>query len=595
VLLAAGGGLLLRQGAYAACAPALYFIAVVISAAAFGVWCGLLAALSATLLVNFASSGPLLHLALGRRDLANLVVFVCGAWGAGLYVDEARRERAALARLMRPPAVASRAVLRLIELAFFTWAPLGEAVRVLAAILLSAASFGIGLIVTASGGALSVDMIYLAGTVVAAVILGARYALITAILNVLAYDFLVLVPRGSLGWANPSAGLSLIVFLAIGWQIGRFAERVRYERQAVRSLFDAGSSFSGAADEPDLRQLIAEAVSRLNGGRYVQVRDETGEVTAEAGPRPSAGLPRVSSGAAIELSDAQWRSRALECQARPLGRVAWLSAGNDPDRPVEPTIRALLDLGGAAIARARISRDNARLEAAAQAEELRRALLASISHDFRTPLAGILGAATSLVDLYEKYDDAVRRDLLLNIREQAYRLSRYVENLLAMSRVESQTLQAKLRPMLLEPFVFETWESIADGLHVARPELAVPGDIWVMADPVLLRQALANVLENAVKYTPPGCRVQVTGRRAKGKIQLSVSDFGPGAPDEDLDQLFNPFFRAKNSKAGGVGLGLFVTRSFVEAMGGTIKARRRAGAATGMIFEFSLAAAGGAA
>jgi two-component system sensor histidine kinase KdpD len=255
---------------------------------------------------------------------------------------------------------------------------------------------------------------------------------------------------------------------------------------------------------------------------------------------------------------------------------------------VEQTVGALLDLGGVAIARARISRENARLEAVAQAEELRRALLASVSHDFRTPLAGILGSATSLVDLYDKYDETVRRDLLLNIREQAYRLSRYVENLLGMSRVESQTLQAKLRPVPLEAFVFETWESIADGMRAGRPELVVPDEIWAMADPVLLRQALANVLENAVKYTPPGRRVQVAGRRADGRAILAVSDFGPGALGEDLEQLFNPFFQARNSRAGGVGLGLFVARSFMEAMGGSISAKRRDGPETGMIFELSL-------
>jgi two-component system sensor histidine kinase KdpD len=140
----------------------------------------------------------------------------------------------------------------------------------------------------------------------------------------------------------------------------------------------------------------------------------------------------------------------------------------------------------------------------------------------------------------------------------------------------------------LEAFVFETWESIADGLQAGRPEVAVPEEIWVMADPVLLRQALTNVLENAVKYTPPGRRVQVDARRADGLATLAVSDFGPGVPGEDLEQLFKPFFQAHNGKAGGVGLGLFVSRSFMEAMGGSIEATRRNGPETGMIFEFSL-------
>jgi two-component system sensor histidine kinase KdpD len=570
---------------------ALYFVAVVLSAAAFGLWHGLLAAGLSTIAFDVVSEGPSFSAALGsKQDLVNAVAFICGAWVAGLYIDEARRERDALARLTRVPdeASSSRALMRLIEVAFFTWPPLAETLRLLAAVFLSLASVGIGSIVSVAVGPLPVSMVYLAGVVSAAVILGARYALITAIFNAIGYDVFVLEPRLSLSLYSQAAGLNLVVFLAVGWQVGRFAERVRYERQAVRSMFEAGSSFSATADEPTLRRLIAEAVSALNGGRYVLVRDERGEGAVEAGPRPAPGRPRAAQSGPIQTTDGHWRTRALKFQASPLGSVTWLHGGSDPDRPVEQTVGALLVLGSAAIARARISRENARLEVVAQAEELRRALLASVSHDFRTPLAGILGSATSLVDLYDKYDEVVRRDLLLNIREQAYRLSRYVENLLGMARVESQILQAKLRPVPLEAFVLETWESIADGLRAERPDVAVPEDIWVMADPVLLRQALSNVLENAAKYTPPDRRVQVAGRRAKGQIILAVSDFGSGAPGEDLEQLFKPFFRARNSKAGGVGLGLFVARNFIEAMGGTIKAERRGGAVTGMIFNLSL-------
>lgn len=586
VLLAGGVAVVLQRALHLELMSAVFFLAVIVSSARCGVWYGLLAALGATAAFSVvASSGPGLHLAFGsKQDVVNLVLFVCGAWVAGLYIDEARRERASLARLTRVPdeTASSRALVRLIRYAFFTWAPLAEALRLLAAVFLGLASVGIGSIVEAGAGPYPVSMVYLAGVVAAAMILGARYALITAILNVITYDVFVLAPRFSLTLDNQAAGVNLIVFLAVGWQVGRFAERLRYERQAVRSLFEAGGSFSATADEATLRQLIAETVSALNGGRYVQVRDEAGQAAAEAGLSP------LAPGLSMETRRSRWRTGALSFQSQPLGSITWLAADVDPDRPVEKTVAALLDLGAVAIARARISRENVRLEAVAQAEELRRALLASVSHDFRTPLAGILGSATSLVDLYDKYDERVRRDLLLNIREQAYRLSRYVENLLGMSRVESQTLQAKPRPVPLEAFVFETWESIADGLQSDRPKMAVPEDLWVMADPVLLRQALANVLENAVKYTPPGGQVEVAARRQDGLATLAVADLGPGAPEEDLEQLFKPYFRASNCKAGGVGLGLFVSRSFMEAMGGTIRAQRRAGAEQGMIFELCL-------
>jgi two-component system sensor histidine kinase KdpD len=553
----------------------VYFVAVVISASAFGLWNGVLAAVMATAAYNFVCEGGFVASLGDKQDIVNLILFCTGAWVVSLYVDEARRAREALKRLASaeleadtPPLLA-----RIIDLAFFRWRALDEILRVLAAVFLSAASAGLGTLLALSGSPQLVAMVYLAGVVLAASLLGTRYALITAILNVIGYDYFNAVPRFTFTLDSATAGINLIIFLAVGWQVGRFTEQVRYERQAVRRLFEAGDSFSATADELTLRRLIAEAVSGVTGGRWAGVRDETGLLAAQSGQKP--------------LTSAKLQSMRLVCEGRDLGEVSWSARARDDDRPTERTVAVLLELGAAAIARARISQDNARLEAVAQAEELRRALLASISHDFRTPLVGVLGSVTSLVDLYDQYDDAVRKDLLQNIREQAFRLSRYVENLLGMARVESQSLQPKPRPVPLEAFVYETWESLMDGTRAAIPEVAVDEAIWVAADPLLLRQALSNVLQNAIKYTPPDKTVQVSAAVDGDRVRLDVSDFGPGARG-DLEDLFKPFFRARNSKAGGVGLGLFIARSFLEVMGGTITAKRRGGGETGMIFEFTL-------
>jgi K+-sensing histidine kinase KdpD len=554
----------------------IYFVAVILCAMAYGLWYGVFAAFLATVAFDVVSEGPAFVPTLGdAQDLVNLLLFTAGAWVVSLYVEETRRERLALVRLsaadLEPDT--SPYLRRVVELTFFRWRWLSESLLVLAAVFLVGASAGLAGAFERVGGPAAVPMVYLAGVVFSGGLLGARHSLITAILSVVCYDFFNVAPRYTLALDGATAGVYLVIFLAVGWQVGRFTEQVRYERLAVRRLFEVGGSFSATADEPTLRRLIAEGVSGVTGGRWVGVRDEAGRLAAQAGEAPLRGVPL--------------QSARLVSQGRDLGEVSWTARPKDADRPTERTVALLLDLGAAAIARARIAEDNARLEAIAHAEDLRRALLASISHDFRTPLAGVLGSVTSLVDLYDQYDEKVRRDLLMNIREQAFRLSRYVENLLGMARVESHSLQAQLRPVPLEAFVYETWESLIDGLRAARPDVAVDEDLWVNADPVLLRQALSNVLDNAVKYTPPDKRVELSAVTEGDFVKLRVMDYGPGARGE-MEQLFKPFFRARNSKAGGVGLGLFIARSFLEAMGGTITAKRRGGDDTGMIFELTL-------
>ncbi|HSV03856.1 MAG TPA: DUF4118 domain-containing protein [Phenylobacterium sp.] len=591
VLAATLLGLMLERGMGVSRGTLLYFGAVLICAGWLGVWYGLLAALAATLAYNLSTGAATLHFVLGtKQDIVNLVVYSVGAWIAGLYVDETRRERdAVLSVARRPRHVASES--RLVRLRDWLrgWPPLVEASRVAVALLVSISSLGIGLLVMRAVGPAAVSMIYLAGVVLSASLLGSRYALITALVNVVAYDYFVVEPRYTLALNSAVAGVNLVVFLAVGWQVGRFTERVRYERRAVRSLFDAGRSFSATADEQSLRELICKAVAMVSGSRYVAVCDETGRVFArtaarEHDPPPPELLRETSPIPPHRL----WSVQALSAEGRTFGRVIWARGVPDEDRLVEATVNVLVDLGGAAISRARLSAEHAQLEVVAQAEQLRRALLASVSHDLRTPLAGILGSATSLLDHFDKYDERIRRDLLANIREQAHRLSRYIENLLGMTRLESGTLQPQLQAVALEAVVVEAWEIIAENAGPTKPELDIEDGLEVLADPTLLRQVLWNLLENAVKFSPSGSTVEVSGRLIRNRVRLTIRDEGPGLPEGEAEQLFEPFVRGLHTKGSGFGLGLFIARSFLEAMGAAIKARAAKDGRTGLTFELSL-------
>ena len=571
----------------------LFFVAVLAAAGWLGVWCGLAAAVAATVAANVSWDGSQLHLAFaGGQDFVNLVVYAVAAWVAGLYMEEGRRGREVvlqIARSMQPPGMArGRFVSPVIR---FLYRPfVVEAVRMAAAFCLSVATAGLGSLVAEGMGALPVSMLYLAGVTLSGSLLGARYALITAVASTAFYDYLVAGPRFTFALNTATAGLNLVVFLAVGWRVGLFTDRVRYEREVVRRLLNASRRFSGAADEGELQQLVAEGISAATGGGYAAVWDAEGRLAVErgatsVGEAPPPPPPDPLDGTQVHGA---WRMRRLTGEAGPLGSVAWVVDQGDDDRPVQAIINILIDLAAAAMARARLSTERAELQAAADAERLRRALLASLSHDVRTPLAGILGSATSLLDNSDKFAEAVRSDLLSNIRDQAYRLDRYLENLLGMTRLEAGALQAQPQAVPLEPLVYETWEAIAGAAGMRRPNFHVDPEVMVLADPVLLRQAFGNVLENAIKFSPEGAPVEVLSAPRADAVALAVEDHGPGVASTDLEKMFQPFFRAGRSGKPGVGLGLFIARSFVQAMGAEVRAMKREDGGDGLRVEFVL-------
>lgn len=199
----------------------------------------------------------------------------------------------------------------------------------------------------------------------------------------------------------------------------------------------------------------------------------------------------------------------------------------------------------------------------------------SVSHDLRTPLSTVLGASTTLIDLGDRLKPAVRKDLLLSIREEAERLSRYVGDLLDMTRLEGGGLNIR-----------NDWIDVRDVLNAAARRVerrlldrAVVRDFpeklsLVMADQGLLEQALVNILENAIAYSPDATRIELAAYEDRGSVVISIEDEGKGIPTAELERVFDKFRRMEEStdRSKGAGLGLAIARGFVEAMGGRIAA-----------------------
>src|SRR6202012_1601662 len=218
------------------------------------------------------------------------------------------------------------------------------------------------------------------------------------------------------------------------------------------------------------------------------------------------------------------------------------------------------------------------LERTAETERLRTALLTSISHDLKTPLASVLGSAGALRDLDDKLTDAEKADLLATVIDESERLNRFIANLLDMTKLESGAVAPKLSPHDLSEIIGSTLRRTTKILRHHSVELDLAADLPMVAlDAVLFEQVLFNLLDNAAKYAAPATTVFIRTWRDLSTASLQILDEGEAIPATDLEHIFDKFYRVQKTDQvrPGTGLGLAISRGFVEAMHGTIVAANR--------------------
>jgi two-component system sensor histidine kinase KdpD len=242
------------------------------------------------------------------------------------------------------------------------------------------------------------------------------------------------------------------------------------------------------------------------------------------------------------------------------------------DEPRLQALDALADQAAISLERVRLATEAAQSAAMEDTQRLRTALLASLGHDLRTPLAGIQGAAGTLRTSWDGLSTETRADLLASIEEDVGRMARFLGNITDLTRLES----GEVAPRLAAVPVAGTIEAAISRLPGA-PHVGVqvsPDTLQALADAALLEQVVFNVLDNAVKYAPAGSVVRVQARADGACVDITVTDQGIGIPREDLPHVFDSFFRVlrRDRTAAGTGLGLAIARGLIEAMGGTIEA-----------------------
>lgn len=241
---------------------------------------------------------------------------------------------------------------------------------------------------------------------------------------------------------------------------------------------------------------------------------------------------------------------------------------------------ALADQAALAIERIQLASDVDKARLAAETDRLRTALLTSISHDLKTPLAAILGSAGTLKDFAEDIPPDARADLLSTIVEESERLNRFISNLLDMTRIGSGAMEPNYGLHFLGDMVGTALSRAAKIIVRHEVVLDIPPDLPMLrVDPVLFEQVLFNLIDNAAKYAPEHTVIELRGWQQGRHVFLSVADEGPGFPPEDAERVFDSFYRVRKTDQvqAGTGLGLSICKGFIEAMGGSIRAENRQG------------------
>jgi len=471
-----------------------------------------------------------------------------------------------------------------------------------------AAAIGLGELLTAWMPLPNVSMIFLTAVLFCAVQVGMRAAIAAAVLSFLAYDFFFIPPLYEFTIAEPQEFFALVIFLVVaslvGWLAGRARDQERLAMESAgmtRSLFDLSRELSGAvALDAIVEAATAYAQKALSARGAVMLLPEDGELRIAAAWPPLEDLSAGEAGAArwaFEKGEAAgWSTGTLpnvRFQFRPLtthrGVVAVCGfEPRDPGAPPPPTLDhalgLVLDQAAIAIDRARLAKDSLRAAALEDNEKLRATLLASLSHDLRTPLTSITGAVTTLQRFGESMTPEKRRDLLDSIEEEAGRLARFIANLLDMSRIEAGALRPRREPIEIDEIVRAAVGRARKTFPDKTFTVSLAPDLpLAIGDANLLEQVLFNLLDNAQKYGGDG-PVAVHARRVGEEAQMSVTDDGPGIRPGDLERVFEKFYQGGRSdgRKTGVGLGLSIARGLVEAMDGRIwaesPAARRRGA-----------------
>jgi two-component system sensor histidine kinase KdpD len=458
----------------------------------------------------------------------------------------------------------------------------------------------------------NIIMVYLLGVVIVAPWLSRPFTILASVLSVAAFNFFFVPPYFTFAVADKLFIVTFAIMLVVAIVIGSLTLRIRQQADAARhrerrtaALYDLSRELASTGDAENLLRAAVRHISEVFASRVaILVRAPAGGLVAKAA-HPAAFEIDVNEGGVSQWVYEHGQMAGLGTETLPGARTLYVpliaTRGSVGVLGVQPLDgRAILDpeqlhlletfanQTALALERAALAEEAQRAQVDIEAERLRNALLSSVSHDLRTPLTSIAGAASTLLEGERELDPGTRRDLTQAIHEEAGRLNRLVNNLLDMGRLESGAAQVRREWHPLEEVVGAAIGRLERRLAGRRVTTDVPADLpLVSIDGVLIEQVLINLLDNAIRYTPPGSPIEISARLADGAVTVEIADRGPGLPPGSEQRVFDKFYQAgPRGTRDGVGLGLPICRAIIEAHGGRIWAANRAEG--GVAFRFTL-------
>jgi two-component system sensor histidine kinase KdpD len=480
-------------------------------------------------------------------------------------------------------------------------------------LLLLGAIVGAGYYLRASVTLSNHIMLYLLVVVYSAVQWGRGPSIVTAVASTVLADWFFVPPVFELFHGEPKYMFTLISLLCVGLVISTLTSRLREQTRTARqreadmtSLYTLSQDLAQTKDPPQVLEVSADHISRGTGGqaaiflpgpdglRVAFVTPGWMDAASFAGRAQEAfdrGRP-VDGGAGAPDGERWARLIPLRTAAGIMGVLGlqWSQRAGGLTPAQERLVETLASQAALAIERSQLEEREREARLLQEKYKLQKALLDSISHDLRTPLASITGAISSLHEDHRMLDEATRQDLVATARHEADRLNRLVANLLDMTRLESGALHVMLQPCDLQDVVGAALARV-EQIGNERPVQVTlaPGLPLVSLDFLLVTQVLANLLDNAMKYSPPGSPIEITAEREEDRLQVRVFDQGCGIPREHVERVFEKFYRVhRPDSPKGSGLGLSICRGFIEAHGGSIWAEPRDGGGTVLAFSLPL-------
>lgn len=456
-------------------------------------------------------------------------------------------------------------------------------------------------------------MVYLVGIVLVANRWGRGPSILAAILSVMAFDFLFVPPYLTFAVSDTEYLITFAVMLMVGLLISNLTVRIKEQAEVARqrerrtsALYSLSRDLASTRSLDDMIAAVRRIVQDLFDGRtaiFLAGDDGRLAIRGDGAPPPFAADAKEMAVAhwvhehsqpagrgTATLAGAQALHLPLVGSRGPVGvlAVALEQGRGQPGTEQMHLLETLANQTALALERALLAREAHRQRLAAEGEKLRNAILAAVSHDLRTPLAAISGAASSLASSEVRLDPAAQRELVLTIHEESQRMNRLANNLLEMGRLQSRSVELHREWQPLEEVFGSALHQLETSIRDREVLLRVPENLPLIAiDEVLIERVLVNLLENALRYTPAGTPIELVASTLPGEVTVEVMDRGPGVLPGEEDLIFDKFFRGGTMRSRqGVGLGLAVARTIVEAHGGRIWAENREGG--GAAFRFTL-------